>query len=78
VATLIPPRDVRNHGTRPGPYSLILLGDDMLLFDRDEYDPGLGTWRALRPVIPAARTADPASDERRAVRSAAARKKGPK
>ena len=43
VATLVPPRDVHNHGhvagSGPSPYSLILLGDDMLLFDREEYDP---------------------------------------
>jgi hypothetical protein len=54
VATLVPPRDVHNHGHVPGtgPYSLILLGDDMLLFDREEYDPGRGTWRALPPGDP--------------------------
>ena len=56
VATLVPPRDVHNHGhvagTGPSPYSLILLGDDMLLFDREEYDPGRGTWRALAPGNP--------------------------
>ena len=53
VATLIPPRDVHNHGHVPGsgpsPYSLILLGDNMYLFDREEYDPDQGTWRALAP-----------------------------
>jgi predicted metal-dependent enzyme (double-stranded beta helix superfamily) len=52
VATLVPPRDVHNHGhvvgTGPAPYSLILLGDNMFVFDRQEYDPGEGTWRALR------------------------------
>jgi hypothetical protein len=56
VATLVPPRDVHNHGhvagSGPSPYSLILLGDDMLLFDREEYDPGRGTWRALAPGDP--------------------------
>jgi len=56
VATLIPPRDVHNHGHVPGsgpsPYSLILLGDDMLLFGREEYDPERGTWRALAPGDP--------------------------
>jgi hypothetical protein len=50
-ATLVPPRDVHNHGhvvgSGPSPYSLILLGDDMMLFDREEYDPERGTWRAL-------------------------------
>jgi predicted metal-dependent enzyme (double-stranded beta helix superfamily) len=56
VATLVPPRDVHNHGhvvgSGPSPYSLILLGDDMLLFDREEYDPETGTWRALAPGDP--------------------------
>jgi len=56
VATLVPPRDVHNHGhvagSGPVPYSLILLGDDMLLFDRQEYDPERGTWRALAPGDP--------------------------
>ena len=56
VATLIPPNDVHNHGhvpgTGPSPYSLILLGDDMLLFERHEYDPELGTWRGLVPGDP--------------------------
>jgi hypothetical protein len=71
AATLVPPRDVHNHGHVPGsgdsPYSLILLGDDMLLFDREEYDPEKGTWRALaagnpgpgQPLIPAPRMARP-------------------
>ena len=56
VATLVPPRDVHNHGhvagSGPSPYSLILLGDDMLLFDREEYDPERGTWDALAPGDP--------------------------
>jgi hypothetical protein len=56
VATLVPPRDVHNHGhvvgSGPSPYSLILLGDDMLLFGREEYDPELGTWRTLAPGDP--------------------------
>jgi predicted metal-dependent enzyme (double-stranded beta helix superfamily) len=56
VVTLIPPDDVHNHGhvpgTGPSPYSLILLGDDMLLFERQEYDPGQGTWRGLPPGDP--------------------------
>jgi hypothetical protein len=56
VATLIPPRDVHNHGhvagSGPSPYSLILLGDDMLLFEREEYDPRQGTWHALAPGDP--------------------------
>jgi predicted metal-dependent enzyme (double-stranded beta helix superfamily) len=56
VATLVPPGDVHNHGhvagTGPSPYSLILLGDDMLLFERQEYDPEQGTWRELAPGDP--------------------------
>jgi predicted metal-dependent enzyme (double-stranded beta helix superfamily) len=56
VATLVPPRDVHNHGhvvgSGPSPYSLVLLGDDMLLFDREEYDPEQGTWQALAPGDP--------------------------
>jgi predicted metal-dependent enzyme (double-stranded beta helix superfamily) len=56
VATLVPPRDVHNHGhvigTGPAPYSVILLGDDMFLFERQEYDPGEGTWQALAPGDP--------------------------
>lgn len=56
VATLVPPRDVHNHGhvagSGPSPYSLILLGDDMFVFERQEYDPGEGTWQTLRPGDP--------------------------
>jgi predicted metal-dependent enzyme (double-stranded beta helix superfamily) len=56
VATLIPPQDVHNHGhvtgSGPAPYSLILLGDDMLVFEREEYDPEQGTWRRLKPGDP--------------------------
>jgi hypothetical protein len=56
VVTLVPPRDVHNHGhvagTGPSPYSLILLGNDMFLFNREEYDPERGTWRALGPGDP--------------------------
>jgi hypothetical protein len=39
-------------GTGPSPYSLILLGDDMYLFDREEYDPGQETWRKHAPGDP--------------------------
>src|SRR5215467_9240390 len=56
AVTLIPPDDVHNHGhvlgSGPSPYSLILLGDDMLLFEREEYDPEQGTWRGLIPGDP--------------------------
>jgi hypothetical protein len=56
AVTLIPPDDVHNHGhilgSGPSPYSLILLGDDMLLFEREEYDPDQGTWRGLAPGDP--------------------------
>ena len=53
VATLTPPGDIHNHGhvvgTGPSPYSLILLGDNMYLFEREEYDPEQGTCRKLAP-----------------------------
>jgi predicted metal-dependent enzyme (double-stranded beta helix superfamily) len=56
VATLVPPGDIHNHGhvlgTGPSPYSLILLGDDMYLFERKEYDLKQGTWRNLAPGDP--------------------------
>jgi hypothetical protein len=56
VVTLLPPRDVHNHGhvagSGPSPYSLILLGNDMLLFNREEYNPEQGTWDALGPGDP--------------------------
>ena len=56
VATLVPPQDVHNHGhvigTGPSPYSLILLGDDMLVFEREEYDPEQRTWQRLAPGDP--------------------------
>jgi predicted metal-dependent enzyme (double-stranded beta helix superfamily) len=56
VATLVPPHDVHNHGhvagSGPSPYSIILLGDDMLVFEREEYDPEQGTWRRLAPGDP--------------------------
>jgi hypothetical protein len=55
-ATLVPPRDVHNHGhvagSGPSPYSLILLADNMLLFDWEEYDHERGTWQALGPGDP--------------------------
>jgi hypothetical protein len=54
--TVVPPRDVHNYGyvadSGPSPYSLILLGDDMLVFDGEEYDLEQGTWRALPPGAP--------------------------
>src|ERR1700685_2795776 len=50
------PGDIHNHGhvlgTGPSPYSLILLGDNMYLFERTEYDPDQGTWRTLAPGDP--------------------------
>lgn len=56
VVTLVPPADVHSHGhvagTGPSPYSLILLGDDMLAFERRELDPQAGRWRALPPGDP--------------------------
>jgi predicted metal-dependent enzyme (double-stranded beta helix superfamily) len=56
VATLTPPGDIHNHGhvlgTGPSPYSLILLGDNMYHFEREEYDPSQGTHRTLAPGDP--------------------------
>lgn len=56
AVTLVPPLDVHNHGhvigTGPAPYTLVLLGDNMYLFERQEYDPGEGAWRALEPGDP--------------------------
>ena len=56
VATLTPPGDIHNHGhvlgTGPSPYSLILLVDNMYLYERREYDPGGGIWRTLAPGDP--------------------------
>jgi predicted metal-dependent enzyme (double-stranded beta helix superfamily) len=56
VATLTPPGDIHNHGhvrdTGPSPYSLILLGDNMYLYERKEYDPGEGICRTLPPGDP--------------------------
>jgi predicted metal-dependent enzyme (double-stranded beta helix superfamily) len=56
VATLTPPGDIHNHGhvpgTGPAPYSLILLGDNMYCFEREEYDPVQGTRRTLAPGDP--------------------------
>ena len=47
-------RDQGRHvaGSGPTPYSLILLGDNMLLFEREEYDPERGTWQRLAPGDP--------------------------
>ncbi len=54
--TLVPPDDVHNHGhvlgSGPSPYSLILLGDDMLLFEREEYDPDQDVGQSLAPGDP--------------------------
>ena len=62
VATLIPPHDVHNHGhvrgSGPSPYSLILLGDDMLLFSGRNTTPARARGGRYRPAILAARTAD--------------------
>ena len=47
---------MHNHGhvigSGPTPYSLILLGDNMLVFEREEYDLEQGTWRRLKPGDP--------------------------
>jgi hypothetical protein len=68
VVTLVPPHDVHNHGHVLGaghsPYSLILLNDDMLLFEGEECDPERGCGAALHPVTRAGRTADQPSSRR--------------
>lgn len=42
VVTLLPPDDIHNHGHQLGsgdcPYTVIVLGDDQLRFDREEFD----------------------------------------
>lgn len=62
VATLTPPGDIHNHGhvlgTGPSPYSLILLGDDMYLFERKDYDPQRERGESLHLVIQVGRTDD--------------------
>jgi hypothetical protein len=54
--TLVPPGDIHSHGhaigTGSSPYSLILLGDDMLRFERKEFDLEQGLWRRLGPDEP--------------------------
>jgi predicted metal-dependent enzyme (double-stranded beta helix superfamily) len=56
VVTLVPPRDIHSHGhvtgTGGSPYSLILLGDDMLAFERTEFDLRAGRWRKVSPGDP--------------------------
>jgi predicted metal-dependent enzyme (double-stranded beta helix superfamily) len=56
VVALTPPGDVHSHGhvagTGAAPYSLILLGDDQLQFERRQFDLGCGTWQALAPGDP--------------------------
>jgi len=56
VVTLVPPGDIHSHGhvagSGPSPYSLILLGDDQLAFDRKEYDLQARRWHDLPPGDP--------------------------
>jgi len=56
VVTLVPPGDVHNHGHVAGsgapPYSLILLGDNHLQFERQEFDIARGRWQTLAPGDP--------------------------
>jgi predicted metal-dependent enzyme (double-stranded beta helix superfamily) len=54
VVALTPPDDVHSHGHTLAsgeavPYSLILTGDDQLLFPRREYDVPAGRYRDLPP-----------------------------
>jgi predicted metal-dependent enzyme (double-stranded beta helix superfamily) len=56
VVTLVPPGDIHSHGhvtgTGASPYSLVLLGDEMLAFERTEFDLDRGRWRTLQPGDP--------------------------
>ena len=53
VVTLVPPFDVHSHGhvrgTGDWPYTLIVLGDNQLKFQREEYDLQAGRRRVLPP-----------------------------
>lgn len=53
VATMTPPRDIHSHGhvegSGPTPYSLVLLGDNQLRYERREYDLETGAARVLLP-----------------------------
>jgi hypothetical protein len=53
AAWLVPPADTHSHGHLAGhgdaPYTLVLLGDNMLRTRRTETDPNAGTWRYLLP-----------------------------
>jgi hypothetical protein len=53
---------IHGHVAGPSPYSLILLGDNMLVFEREEYDPTQGTWRTLVPGDPGQPNRRPARD----------------
>lgn len=53
VVTLVPPFDVHSHGHVRGsggwPYTLIVLGDNQLAFEREEFDLVAGRRRLLPP-----------------------------
>jgi hypothetical protein len=53
VVTLVPPHDVHSHGHVRGsgdwPYTLIVLGDNQLRFQREEFDLTAGRRRILPP-----------------------------
>ena len=53
VVTLVPPFDVHSHGhvrgTGDWPYTLIVLGDNQLAFEREEFDLAAGRRRTLPP-----------------------------
>jgi hypothetical protein len=68
MGDLVPPDDVHNTVMSlpgPSPYSLILLGDDMLLFDREEIPPGAGAGRRSRLVTQDAEPLTAAGGRRR-------------
>jgi hypothetical protein len=53
VVTLVPPQDVHSHGHVRGsgdwPYTLIVLGDNQLRYQREEFDLTAGRRRILPP-----------------------------
>jgi hypothetical protein len=53
VVTMTPPRDVHSHGhvegSGPWPYSVVVLGDNQLRYQREEFDLVTGRRRILPP-----------------------------
>ena len=53
VVTMVPPHDVHSHGHVDGsgewPYTLVVLGDNQLRYEREEFDLTTGRRRTLPP-----------------------------